>query len=149
MSPREAPCEVTEILLQVILPFRAEGTSPSSGPILEPPDLCFLLPIYVLLNHLCLLVAFLVVVPVQAESVVFGEAHYALRPYAAHQDGYDRAKKNKDCLPLQEVRDAEGKVLQLKHVVIRFFMRSCLIGDVLLLSEGGCYLIQGQGVISF
>ena len=66
MSPREAPSEVTEILLQVILPLRAERTSTSSGPVLKPPDLCFLLPINVLLNHLCLLVAFLVVVPVQA-----------------------------------------------------------------------------------
>ena len=100
MSTREAPCEVTEILLQVVLTLRAEGTSPSSGSILETLDLCFLLPINVLLDHLCLLVAFLVEVPVQAKSVVFGEADNALRADAAHQDGDDRAKKDKDRLPL-------------------------------------------------
>lgn len=100
MSPREAPCEVTEILLQVVLPLRAERASTSSRSILETPDLCFLLPINVLLDHLCLLVAFLVVVPIQAEPVVFGETHDALRPYAAHQDGNDRAKKDKHRLPL-------------------------------------------------
>jgi hypothetical protein len=84
MSPGEAPCEVTEILLQVILTLRAQGTSTSSGSILETLDLCFLLPINVLLDHLCLFVAFLVVVSVQAESVVFGEADDALRADAAH-----------------------------------------------------------------
>jgi hypothetical protein len=100
MSPREAPCEITEILLQVILSVRAERASTSSCSILETPDLCLLLPIYVLLDHLCLLIAFLVVVPIQTEPVVFGEANDALRPYAAHQDGNNRAKKDKDRLPL-------------------------------------------------
>ena len=84
----------------MVLTFRAERASASSRSILETPDLCFLLPINVLLDHLCLFVAFLVVVPIQAESVVFGETHDALRPYAAHQDGNDRAKKNEDSLPL-------------------------------------------------
>ena len=100
MSAREAPCEVSEIFLQVVLPLRAERTPTSSGSMLKPSDLCFLLPINVLLDHLCLLVAFFIVVPVQAESVVFGEAYDALRPYAAHQDGDDRAKKDKNRLPL-------------------------------------------------
>ena len=100
MSPREAPCEVAEILFEVVLTFRAERASTSSRSILETPDLCFLLPINVLLDHLCLFVAFLVIVPIQAEPVVFGEAHDTLRPYTAHQDGNYRPKKDKDRLPL-------------------------------------------------
>ena len=90
MTPRDTTTEVSKILLEMILPLRAESTI----PLLLSSHFLFLLAIKVIMHHLCFLVSFLIIVPIEAESVASGEAHDTLRSEATYKNRDDRPQED-------------------------------------------------------
>ena len=102
-----------------MIPFRSVALR-SLAIVVAGPALLFLvvivvlrpralfLVVEVLLYHLGLLVALLLVVPVQLQPVALRDTHDALRYQAAKHHGHRRTKNHQHRLVLQEIAQLKG-----------------------------------------